>query len=147
MPTPQRHALLSVNRYLLPVAVTVALLLALLAAGWLRLAGLGAALAFGLAAVALRGRRPQLWVDDDGYAVLVAGQPRFRVAWTQVTRVLHDPSERALYLDCGDPAHNLLLPPITGFAFTFERRDDLYRRLLTHVGDRAEVVDRFDRLR
>ncbi|MBL9004894.1 MAG: hypothetical protein JNJ46_11655 [Myxococcales bacterium] len=91
-----------------------------------------------------RRKQPQLVLDDHGYSVEVAGVSRFSVPWSAVTRVLHDPSEQALYLDCGDPGRNLLLPPRAGFAFTFSQRDALYARLLQHIGDRAEIVARLD---
>ena len=142
---PQRVALLSSTRYLLPVALLCALGLAVFGTGtFLRLgAVLAGTLLIGLHLVARR-RRPILVVDDRGYAVEVAGQQRFFVPWTAVTRALHDPTEHALYLDCGDAAHNLLLPPLAGFAFSFENREALYERLLSHVSDRIEVVPRLD---
>ena len=142
---PQRFALLSVNRYLLPIALLCAAgLCALAPQTWLRVSALSAALLLLGLHVLSRRRRPLLVLDESGYAVEVAGVRRFFVPWTAVTRVLHDPSEQALYLDCGDPGRNLLLPPVAGFAFTFEHRDDLYRRLLSQVGDRAQLVDRLD---
>lgn len=142
---PQRFALLSSTRYLLPVALLCALGLTLLGTGTVLRAGavLAGALLVGLHLLSRR-RRPILVIDDRGYAVEVAGQQRFFVPWTAVTRALHDPSEQALYLDCGDPARNLLLPPLAGFAFSFEHRDALYERLLSHIGDRIEVVPRLD---
>lgn len=145
MPSPQRYALLSANRSLLPIALLCAgALIALSGALWLRLSAAAAAvLLVGLQAWARR-RRPVLVLDDSGYAVEVAGSRRFFVPWTAVTRVLHDPSEQALYLDCGEPGHNLLLPPRAGFAFTFTDRQDLYQRLLSQVGERAQLVERLD---
>ena len=145
MASPQRYALLSANRYLLPIALLCAgALIALAGPLWLRVSAAAAAvLLLGLQAWA-RQRRPVLVLDDAGYAVEVAGVQRFFVPWTAVTRVLHDPSEQALYLDCGEPGHNLLLPPRAGFAFTFTDRQDLYQRLLTQVGERAQLVTRLD---
>ncbi len=143
--SPQRFALLSSTRYLLWLALACAALLGAFATlPWLRLSALVAAgVLIGLSALSLR-YRPTLVVDDEGYAVESAGRRRFSVAWSAVQHVRHDPAEQALYIDCGVPAHNLLLPPQAGYAFGFEQRDVLYQRLLSYVGERAEIVARLD---
>lgn len=130
----QRHALLSTARYLLPGAVLCGALLALLAEGRpVRLAFAAGALLLLLLALLQRWRRPVLELDDAGYRVLVAGRPRLRVAWSEVRRVRVDRAEGALYVDCGDPRRNLLLPPTRGYAFTFSDRERLFARVLEAV--------------
>ena len=143
--SPQRFALLSSTRYLLWLALGCAALLGVFSTlSWLRLSAIVAAIALvGLSALSRR-YRPTLVVDDEGYAVESAGRRRFSVAWSAVQHVRHDPAEQALYIDCGVPAHNLLLPPQAGYAFGFEGRDVLYQRLLSYVGERAEIVARLD---
>ena len=137
-----RFALLHQNRHLLPGAVGCAALLCALAAT--PVVQLGAA-ACGVVLFALipllRARRPVLIVDDHGHRVEVAGQRRFAVAWTEVREVRVDREERALYVDCGDRARNLLLPPTRGYPFTFADRDRLFQRVLEAVpSDRQREV-------
>lgn len=143
--SPQRFALLSSNRYLFWLALVGGPVIGLIATQpWLRLtAVVFTAFLLGFAALWPR-YRPTLVIDATGYAVEAGGRLRFSVPWSKVRHVRHDPSERALYLDCGEPAHNLLLPPLSGYAFSFEHRDALYQLLLSHVGEGAEVVARLD---
>ena len=131
---PQRFVLLSTTRHLLPGAIFCGALVALLADGrGVRLAfAAGALLLLGIALL-LRRRRPTLELDPEGYQVVVAGQRRFRVAWSEVKRVRVDRAEGALYVDCGDPARNLLLPPTRGYPFTFQDREVLFARVLASV--------------
>jgi len=103
---------------------------------------LGAAgVAFGLWQ---RRARPALRVDAEGYTVLEHGREKLRVRWSEVVRVRAEPSEFACYVDCGDPARNLLVPPARGFGFRFERSRELYARILDAVTDRVELVKRLD---
>lgn len=138
--------LLPTTRYVAWVAVVVgAAMAALSPLAWARGAGALAALLLILSQLILRARRPVLLVDESGYRVEVSGRIRFSVAWTEVRRVLRDPAEEAMYLDCGDRARNLLLPPRAGFAFTFTDRERLYLLLNSRVGRQAQDVPRFDR--
>jgi hypothetical protein len=89
-------------------------------------------------------RRPSVRIDAAGYAVISGGREKLRVAWTEVIRVRADPAEHALYVDCGDPARNLLVPPERGFGFRFAEAEELYRRVVEAVPDRVEQVARLD---
>lgn len=141
----QRFPLLSSNRYIFWLALLAAPLLAAFATQrWLRLLSFVFVVGLVGCAAVWRRYRPVLVVAPEGYAVESAGRRRFSVTWSAVRHVRHDPAERALYLDCGEPARNLLLPPLSGYAFSFARRDALYELLLSYVGDRAEVVARLD---
>lgn len=141
-----RFILLPTTRYVGWVAVATGGLLAALGPSLLwQVASGGAALAVLLASWAVSRRRPVLILDEIGYRVEVAGHERFRVQWTEVRRVLHDRSEAALYVDCGDGRRNLLVPPVAGFAFTFTDRARLVERILLRVGDKAEEVERLDK--
>lgn len=142
-----RFVLLSTTRYVNWVAVGMGALLAAVAPSLLmRCVSGGVALALLILTWAVGRQRPVLLLSDTGYRVEVAGRERFRVAWNEVHRVLRDRGEAALYLDCGDGKRNLLVPPATGFAFTFTSRALLVERILSHVGDRVQDVDRFDKL-
>jgi hypothetical protein len=92
-----------------------------------------------------RRTRPELLVDASGYAVREHGREKLRVAWSEVTRVRADAAEMACYVDCGDPARNLLVPPAHGWGFRFDRSDLLYARILDAVpSEKIELVPRLD---
>jgi hypothetical protein len=133
------------QRRILPVSLAIALAGAVLAdAMWLRLfcGGFGV-LTLGLWLV-LRRAQPCVVLDEQGYAVEEFGKEKLRVAWSDVVRVRADPSEHAVYVDCGDPAKNLLVPPSRGWGFRFPRARELYARIVGYVPDKVEVVERLD---
>lgn len=142
----QRFPLVFTQRRVLPIAVVVALGGAALAPSlWLRVA----CVAFALFAVAVgwmqHRARPALVLDESGYAVEEHGREKLRVAWSEVVRVRADVAEHALYVDCGDAARNLLVPPRRGYGFRFERADELFACIVEAVGrDKVETVARLD---
>jgi len=142
---PEKFALILTQRRVLPVAVAFALVGAGFSTAWWARAGCAV---FALVALALAlwqwRARPQLVLDERGYAVEEHGREKLRVAWSEVVKVLADADEHALYVDCGDRARNLLVPPRRGFGFRFERADVLYARVLAAVPDRVELVKRLD---
>lgn len=143
----ERFTLLPTTRYVSWVAIATGVLLAALgpSLAWRLLCG-GAALAVLLGNWAIGRRRPVLIIDETGYRVEVAGRERFRVLWAEVRRVLHDRSEAAVYVDCGDGRRNLLVPPAAGFAFTFSDRPHLTARILAKLSDKVQEVARLDKL-
>lgn len=141
-----RHPLVVGTRWLLPVAVALAAIGAFVAYGlWARV---GAALfaLVGAAAFAWQERhRPTLVVDDAGYAVEQLGREKLRVAWSEVKTVRIDRRESALYIDCGDKARNLLVPPRRGWGFHFADAERLCARVVAALpGDRVVEVERID---
>jgi hypothetical protein len=141
-----RHPLIVGTRWLLPVAVVMALA----AAGAARalpgriIAGVFAAL--GVVAWLWQERhRPTLILDDAGYAIEQRGGEKLRVGWSEVQKVRLDRRESALYLDCGDKARNLFVPPRRGYGFRFADAERLCARVLLSVpGDRIVEVERID---
>lgn len=92
-------------------------------------------------------RRLRLWLvlDDDGYAVEQRGRQKLRVHWSEVRQVRIDRREHALYVDCGDKARNLLVPPRRGFGFRFADAPALCARVLVAVpAERVVEVERID---
>jgi hypothetical protein len=54
--------------------------------------------------------------------------------------------EHALYVDCGDPGRNLLVPPARGFGFRFAEQEALCARVLAAVpAERVHEVERLER--
>jgi hypothetical protein len=134
------------QRRLLPLAVLFALGGAV-AAPSIALKVVSTLFAVAGAAVAVwqQRTRPEVVVDGEGYAVLERGREKLRVGWSEVNKVRADASEKACYVDCGDPARNLLVPPRRGWGFRFQRSDELYARILDAVpGDKIELVPRLD---
>jgi hypothetical protein len=141
-----RHPLLIGTRWLVPLACSFALAGALMmpsplarvvAAVMFVLSGLGGWLMFFV--------RPVLLLDDDGYAIVQRGRERLRVRWSEVLKVRVDKREHALYLDCGDKARNLFVPPRRGYGFRFADSPALCARVLAAVpAEHVVEVDRID---
>jgi hypothetical protein len=88
--------------------------------------------------------RYQVAIDDDGLEVLDGrGDRRFRVAWSEVARVVVSPSTRTLWLDGGGPERSLIVPgPGASAPYDIERKAELYAAILARVpADRIEEVD------
>jgi hypothetical protein len=147
MGAPARHPLVATTAWLLPLSVLLAL------AGMLAASATAARVASGLFALlgALawlwqRRHRPMLVVDDAGWAIELLGAEKLRVRWDEVRQVRIEPREHALYVDCGDPARNLLVPPRRGFGFRFAAQEALCARILAAVpADRVREVERLER--
>jgi hypothetical protein len=138
----ERYRLIFTQRRVLPLAVAIAIVGAVVATAlWARIACVAVACLAVLAAW-LQGRaRPALVIDDEGYAVEEHGREKLRVRWSEVVKVRADGGEKALYVDVGDPARNLLVPPRRGYGFRFERADELYQHILQRVpADKVEAV-------
>lgn len=145
-PTPplaeERFPLLAGTRRLVPIAFVLAVAGAVLATNnGTRLVYLGLTLLVVALAFLVRARRPVLVIDDAGYRVEIRRRVRVRVRWDEVKHARGADAEHAMYLDCGEPARNLLLPPGRGYGFRFERQDVLYARLALRLADRLELVD------
>jgi hypothetical protein len=142
---PERFEIVFPQRRILPVSVAIAAAVVVFAQGT------GLRVACGVLALAtvgiwllLRRARPEVVVDERGYAVQEFGREKLRVGWSEVQKVRADPAEHALYVDCGDPARNLLVPPRRGWGFHFPRARELYARIVDAVGDKVELVERLD---
>ncbi len=124
------------------------------------MAGLGAAAASDLVARLIAGffalvgvaawlwqerHRPTLVLDEDGYAIVQRGREKLRVKWTDVRAARIDRKETAVYLDCGDKARNLFVPPRRGYGFRFADAPTVLARVLAAVpADRIVEVERID---
>ncbi len=142
----QRYRLIFTQRRVLPLAVVVALAGSIASdALWARILCVSVAVLAVVAAWLQSRGAAALVVDDQGYAVEEHGREKLRVAWSEVHKVRVDAAEHALYIDTGDPARNLLVPPERGYGFRFERAEELFRQILTHVPEaKLEAVTRLD---
>jgi hypothetical protein len=131
---PSRHPLVVATRWLLPVAIGLALLGVVVARALPARIIAGVFALLGLLAWRLQERlRPTLVLDDDGYAIEQQGREKLRVHWNEVQSVRVVRAEHALYVDCGDPARNLLVPPPHGYGFRFADAEALCARVLAAV--------------
>jgi hypothetical protein len=146
MAAPSRHPLLVGTRWLLPIAIAFAVaavvaahaMPARLIAGFFALLG-------GVAWLWQERHRPTLVLDDAGYAIEQEGKEKLRVAWSEVQKVRIDRRENAVYLDCGDKARNLLVPPKRGYGFRFADAPTVLARVVAAVpAERVVEVERID---
>jgi hypothetical protein len=147
MAATARHPLVATTAWLLPLAVAVALVgIALARAPMGRLLAAWFALLGAAAWLWQRRERPVLLVDDDGWAIEQRGREKLRVHWSEVQAVRVERREHALYVDCGDPGRNLLVPPRRGFGFRFAEQEALCARVLASVpAERVQEVERLER--
>lgn len=90
----------------------------------------GAGLALGAAYLASPTWRLRLQVDDDGIAIV----GRFRLAWTEVVRVLASPATSTCFVDGGSPARSILVPGEGAPApYTFDDRAGAYRAIIARA--------------
>lgn len=136
-----RHALLLGARWLLPVAVGLSAVIAVAGQLWaLAPAGLGV-----MAFAWQQKTRAQLVLDERGYAIERKGREELRVGWGEVKKVLVDRRESAVYVDCGDKARNLFVPPARGWGFRFADSPAIVAHVLAAMpADRVVEVERID---
>lgn len=82
-------------------------------------------------------------VDDDGLEVGTPKRARFRVAWSEIVRVVASPSTNTCFVDGGSPDRSLLVPGEGAPApYDIEARAELVAAILAHVTpDRIETVE------
>ena len=143
---PSLHALLVGTRWLLPLAILLALGGA--AAAHATVARIIAAVFALLGFVAWRVQerlRPTLVVDERGYAIEQRGAEKLRVAWSEVQAVRVDRKQMALYIDCGDKARNLFVPPPRGYGFHFADAQTICERVVAAApAERITDVESLD---
>lgn len=86
--------------------------------------------------------------DDTGLEVGSPSRRRFRLAWTDIKKVIASPSTSSCFVDGGEPARSLLVPGVGAPApYDLEDRPTLVAEILKHVpADRVETVERLELL-
>ena len=144
--TATRHPLLVATRWLLPAAIGLALVGAAVARAMPAriIAGVFAVLGV-LAWLWQERHRPTLVIDDAGWAIEQRGAEKLRVAWSEVRAVRIDRRESAIYVDTGNRARNLFVPPRRGYGFRFADAAGACARIVAAVpADRVTEVERID---
>jgi hypothetical protein len=87
-------------------------------------------------------------VDDAGFTVGSPRRLRFRMAWTDVVRVVASPTTHSCFVDGGTPEHSLLVPGDGAPApYDIVDRAALIDAILSHVpGDKVQTVASLDKV-
>ncbi len=104
---------------------------------------------FGGAYLASPTWRLEVVTDDEGLEVRSPKRSRFRLAWSEVVRVVASPSTHTCFVDGGAPTKSLLVPGVGAPApYDLEDRETLVATILAHVpADRIETVESLERSR
>ncbi len=79
--------------------------------------------------------------DDDGFAVGTPSRQRFRLAWSDVVRVVAAPEKATCFVDGGTPDKSLLVPGEGAAApYDIEDKRGLVDDILAHVA--ADKIER-----
>ncbi len=102
-----------------------------------------AGIALGAAYFASPTWRLAVTTDDDGLEVGSPTRRRFRIAWSEIKKVIASPSTSSCFVDGGEPAKSLLVPGVGAPApYDLEDRPALVAAILAHVpADRVETVE------
>lgn len=123
------------------------------------LAALGGALlplATGVAGIALGATyllspawRLEVVVDDAGLEVRSPSATKFRVAWSEVKRVIASPTTHTCFVDGGSPENSLIVPGDGAPApYDIEDKPALYAAILEHApADKVQTVDTLEAAR
>ena len=93
-------------------AVLAVTSLAALGAALLPLVTGGLSVASGLGYMMSPAWKLEVLIDDDGLEVRTAKTRKFRVAWSEVVKVVHSPSTDTCYVDGGAAERSLLVPGV-----------------------------------
>jgi hypothetical protein len=93
-------------------------------------------------------------VDDSGLTVgTVSGRSgeikkeRFKLAWSEVARVVASPSTKSCFVDGGEPARSLLVPGVGAPApYDIVGREALFDAIIAHVpADKVQTVETLEK--
>ena len=81
--------------------------------------------------------------DDDGLEVASPARRRFRIAWTDIVKVIASPTTKSCFVDSGKPETSLLVPGVGAPAgYELEDRPALFAAILEHVpDDKVQTVE------
>lgn len=104
-------------------------------------------IALGAAYLASPTWRIAVTVDDEALTVGSPGKRRFRLAWSDVVRVVSSPSTSTCFVDGGAPERSLLVPGDGAPApYDIADRKALYQAILARVpADKVQTVSSLDK--
>lgn len=82
-------------------------------------------------------------VDDEAIEVTRKGERRFRLAWTEIEKVIASPSTKTCFVDGGTPSHSLLVPGMGATApYDIVDKEELFDIIVARTpDDRIEEVE------
>ncbi|HEY4054976.1 MAG TPA: hypothetical protein VGM39_00160 [Kofleriaceae bacterium] len=85
--------------------------------------------------------------DDTGLTVRAGDNERFRVAWTDIVKVVAAPTSSTAFIDGGTPERSVLIPGDGAPApYALENSKALYDTVMAHVpADRVQQVESIDK--
>lgn len=85
--------------------------------------------------------------DETGLVVGSPKRERFRLAWSEIERVVASPSTKSCFVDGGEPAKSLLVPGVGAPApYDLEDRGALFDAILAHVpADKVQTVETLEK--
>jgi hypothetical protein len=91
--------------------------------------------------------RLEVITDDAGLEVRDPKRSRFKLAWSDIVRVVASPTTNTCFVDGGAPERSLLVPGVGAPApYDLEDRPALVATILSHVNpDRITTVESLDR--
>ncbi|HEU0036976.1 MAG TPA: hypothetical protein VFQ53_40475 [Kofleriaceae bacterium] len=100
-------------------------------------------IAAGVAYLASPTWRLEVVTDDNGLVVRSPKRERFRLAWSEVVKVIASPTTHSCFVDGGAAENSLLVPGVGAPApYDLEDRVQLYDTILAHVAaDKVETVE------
>lgn len=103
----------------------------------------GLGIAAGLAYLASPTWKLAVTTDDDGLEVGSPAKRRFRLAWSDIVKVIASPKTSSCFVDGGEPGKSLLVPGVGAPApYDLEDRPALVAEILKHVpAERVETVE------
>jgi hypothetical protein len=124
------------------VAMVVGVIMVPLAAGAL-------GMLFGAAYLASSTWKLRVVVDDEGLEVGTPRRRRFRLAWSEILKVVASPTTHTCFVDGGSASSSLLVPGIGAPApYDIEDRAALFDFILAHVAaERVEIVETLETAR
>ena len=87
--------------------------------------------------------RLRVVADEIGFEVGSSSRARFRLTWSEVTKVIVSPTTHTCFVDGGDPSRSLLIPGVGAPApYDIENRAALVDFILAHVSsERIQTVE------
>jgi hypothetical protein len=104
-------------------------------------------LALGAAYLASPSWRLRVIADASGLEVRDDKRSRFKLAWTDIVRVVASPTTKTCFVDGGAAERSLLVPGVGAPApYQLTDRDELFATILERVTpDRLEIVESLER--
>ncbi|HEY4178178.1 MAG TPA: hypothetical protein VGM90_15130 [Kofleriaceae bacterium] len=127
----------------------LATLSAIIGASLIPIVGAGVGVALGAAYLRSPTWKLAVVTDEQGLAVRAGDTERFRLAWSDIVKVVAAPTSNTAFIDGGAPERSVLIPGDGAPApYGLENAKALFDTVLAHVpADRVERVESLDKVK